>query len=76
MDPSVKILITVCDPTRRLISDFTMKNQNVKNDKVNLTEWFDDIVLEKDGGVKEDYPIVRVGMYAAQVQRWLQYFPR
>ena len=79
MDPSVKLLAVVCDPSRRIVSHFSMfqrKGKADKSDERSQEEKFDAAVLDAKGNVKSDSLLVGRGLYAEQIREWLKYFQR
>ncbi|XP_054706092.1 heparan sulfate glucosamine 3-O-sulfotransferase 1-like [Uloborus diversus] len=75
MDPAVRLLLIVRDPTVRLVSDYAQLAANRARKSRPLLS-FEDMVLRADGAVDESYRAVRTGLYAKFFPRWLRYFPR
>ncbi|XP_023650954.1 heparan sulfate glucosamine 3-O-sulfotransferase 1 [Paramormyrops kingsleyae] len=73
MDPNVKLLLILRDPTERVLSDYTQVfyNRLQKHKQYHPIE----SVLLKDGEMNLDYKALNRSLYYLHMQNWLQYFP-
>ncbi len=77
MNTNIKLILSVRDPVKRLISDYTFNKyvlQNHRESQKNFTlEHY--IFLPGTMDINERYPPVQVSRYAENLRRWLKYFP-
>lgn len=72
MSPSVKLIVVVRDPVTRAISDFAQIAS-----KSTKPQAFESMVFRDNATVVDtSKTIVKIGMYAKHLERWLKYFPR
>ena len=67
----LKLVVVVRDPTRRAVSDYTelISKMDGKGKK------FEDLILKNNGTeVDRDSQIVKIGMYAEHLAKWLKHF--
>ncbi len=72
-DRSVRLLLILRDPVKRLISDYTHERDYVFRGR--KYPEFHDLVFDKEGNVNVLYHAVRDGLYHKHLSRWLQHFP-
>lgn len=70
MSKTVKLLVIVRDPTRRAISDYTQSLERKPDNPP-----FEEMVMDADGKIDEDWSKLEIGRYAKHLARWLKYFP-
>uniref|UniRef100_UPI00358EA433 heparan sulfate glucosamine 3-O-sulfotransferase 1-like n=1 Tax=Myxine glutinosa TaxID=7769 RepID=UPI00358EA433 len=74
MDPGMRLLLIVRDPTERLISDYTQVFHNrVAQGKA--TAPFEEVAI-RESQVNLEYRAVHRSMYDEHLKRWLTFFPR
>uniref|UniRef100_A0A8C4QXL6 Sulfotransferase n=1 Tax=Eptatretus burgeri TaxID=7764 RepID=A0A8C4QXL6_EPTBU len=74
MDPGMRLLLIVRDPTERLISDYTQVFHNrVAQGKA--TAPFEDVAI-RESRVNLEYRAVHRSLYDEHLKRWLTFFPR
>ncbi|XP_070581455.1 heparan sulfate glucosamine 3-O-sulfotransferase 2-like [Ptychodera flava] len=86
ISPDVKIIMVVCDPVNRAISDFVQVSKALKSSDstrliarlsplYSLKRTFEDSVIKPDGTVNINTALTDVGLYVKHIRRWLEYFP-
>ncbi|XP_077988440.1 heparan sulfate glucosamine 3-O-sulfotransferase 1-like [Glandiceps talaboti] len=89
VSPQTKIVFVFCDPVTRAVSDYVhvqhMKLFPIvgKNDIHNLfseegyriNDTFESSVLDPNGKLVTDNPLISVGVYIKHLQNWLKVFP-
>ncbi|XP_077991215.1 heparan sulfate glucosamine 3-O-sulfotransferase 5-like [Glandiceps talaboti] len=74
MDPSVKLLLIVRDPTTRVISDYTQIHSH-KEERNKPHENFEELVM--DGSrINTKFKAVRTSMYSKHMEKWLALYPK
>ncbi|XP_077990127.1 heparan sulfate glucosamine 3-O-sulfotransferase 1-like [Glandiceps talaboti] len=84
LSPNVRILVIVCEPVRRLVSDYvefinkTSKPTQDYMQRKTLGETIEDTVFEKarPDNVNMYNEMVDVGLYVKYLFRWLEFFPK
>lgn len=73
MNPDVKLLLIVRDPTERVLSDYTQVyyNRLQKHKKLQPVE----SVLLKDGRINVSYRALNRSLYYQHMENWLRFFP-
>ena len=73
MNPDIKLLLILRDPTERVLSDYTQVfyNRLQKHKRYQPIE----SVLVKDGEINLGYKALNRSLYYVHMQNWLQYFP-
>ncbi|KAA0718392.1 Heparan sulfate glucosamine 3-O-sulfotransferase 1 [Triplophysa tibetana] len=73
MNPSIKLLLILRDPTERVVSDYTQVYFNrLENRKpVQAIER----MLVKNGALNTRYKAIQRSLYDVHMRNWLQYFP-
>jgi len=73
MNPSVRLLLILRDPTERVLSDYTQVfyNRLLKHKQHQPIEE----VLVRDGEVNLGYKALNRSLYYVHMQNWLRYFP-
>ncbi|XP_067103697.1 heparan sulfate glucosamine 3-O-sulfotransferase 1 [Osmerus mordax] len=73
MNPDIKLLLILRDPTERVLSDYTQVfyNRLQKHKQYHPIE----SVLVKDGEVNLGYKALNRSLYYLHMQNWLRYFP-
>lgn len=73
MNPDIKLLLILRDPTERVLSDYTQVfyNRLQKHKRYQSIE----SVLVKDGEINLGYKALNRSLYYVHMQNWLQYFP-
>ncbi|KAA8588694.1 hypothetical protein FQN60_010039 [Etheostoma spectabile] len=73
MNPDIKLLLILRDPTGRVLSDYTQVfyNRLQKHKRYQPIE----SVLVKDGEINLGYKALNRSLYYVHMQNWLQYFP-
>lgn len=73
MNPNIKLLLILRDPTERVLSDYTQVfyNRLQKHKSYQPIE----SVLVKDGEINLGYKALNRSLYYVHMQNWLQYFP-
>uniref|UniRef100_A0AAV2MIC4 Heparan sulfate glucosamine 3-O-sulfotransferase 1 n=1 Tax=Knipowitschia caucasica TaxID=637954 RepID=A0AAV2MIC4_KNICA len=73
MNPDIKLLLILRDPTERVLSDYTQVfyNRLQKHKRYQPIEY----VLVKDGDINLGYKALNRSLYYVHMQNWLQYFP-
>ncbi|XP_010900914.2 heparan sulfate glucosamine 3-O-sulfotransferase 1 [Esox lucius] len=73
MNPDIKLLLILRDPTERVLSDYTQVfyNRLQKHKRYQPIE----SVLVKDGEVNLGYKALNRSLYHMHLQNWLRYFP-
>ncbi|XP_012676027.2 heparan sulfate glucosamine 3-O-sulfotransferase 1 [Clupea harengus] len=73
MNPDVKLLLILRDPTERVLSDYTQVyyNRLQKHKRLQPIE----SVLLKDGEINLDYRALNRSLYHLHMENWLRYFP-
>ncbi|XP_002739746.2 heparan sulfate glucosamine 3-O-sulfotransferase 1-like [Saccoglossus kowalevskii] len=74
MDPSVKLVLIVREPTTRVISDYTQIHSH-KTDKNKPHSKFEELAIQ-DGEVSIKFKAVRTSNYAKHFDKWLDVFPK
>ncbi|XP_068596450.1 heparan sulfate glucosamine 3-O-sulfotransferase 1-like [Brachionichthys hirsutus] len=73
MNPDIKLLLILRDPTERVLSDYTQIFYNHLQ-KRKLYKPIES-VLVKDGEINLEYKALNRSLYYAHMQNWLKYFP-
>lgn len=71
MSALVKLVIVVCDPVHRLISDYTQIASKKQSKSFENT-----VVFNATGSIDTSLQMVKTGLYAHYLQKWLTFFPR
>ncbi|KAL2088718.1 hypothetical protein ACEWY4_015617 [Coilia grayii] len=73
MNPDVKLLLILRDPTERVLSDYTQvyHNRLQKNKRMQPIE----SVLLQDGEINLGYRALNRSLYYVHIENWLRYFP-
>lgn len=72
----LKLLVVVRDPAKRCLSEYTdLLARSRKNEIPAVHETFESFVLNKNGSVNADSPLVKTGLYIKHLTEWLEYFP-
>lgn len=73
MNPNIKLLLILRDPTERVLSDYTQVfyNRLQKHKRYQPIE----SVLVKDGEINLGYKALNRSLYYVHMQNWLQHFP-
>lgn len=73
MNPDIKLLLILRDPTERVLSDYTQVFYN----RLQKHKCYQPIesVLVKDGEINLGYKALNRSLYYMHMQNWLQYFP-
>ncbi|XP_070569688.1 heparan sulfate glucosamine 3-O-sulfotransferase 1-like [Ptychodera flava] len=86
LSPTVKIVLILCDPVRRAVSDFLheslirssvgqrMETSRIPNHYFLATN-FAESVMEKSGNLNYYNELIDTGIYIKHILRWLEYFP-
>ncbi|XP_070537031.1 heparan sulfate glucosamine 3-O-sulfotransferase 1-like [Ptychodera flava] len=84
ISPDVKIIMVMCDPVNRAISDFVQVSEVLKSSDMKriaivspmyrLKATFEDNVIKPDGTINVHTPLIDVGLYIKHIRRWLEYF--
>ena len=71
--PKVKLILLVCDPLKRTVSDFLQQRI-----KATLSKRFTTLekYLTRPGGYRERREIIKRSIYANYMKQWLSLFPR
>ena len=80
MNPKIKLILIIRDPTYRAISEYTqvIENDGNKIDSSsysNFSTKFEKDFLDENGRVKEKNPYIKRGIYVLHLKKWLEYFP-
>ncbi|XP_061412529.1 heparan sulfate glucosamine 3-O-sulfotransferase 1-like isoform X2 [Lethenteron reissneri] len=73
LDPGMRLLLIVRDPTQRVISDYTQVYYN-RLERGKPTRPFEEMAV-RDGRVNLAYQAVQRSMYDLHLLRWLAHFP-
>lgn len=73
LNPNMKLLLILRDPTERVLSDYTQVfyNRLQKHKRYQPIEY----VLVRDGDINLGYKALNRSLYYVHMQNWLQYFP-
>lgn len=73
LNPNIKLLLILRDPTERVLSDYTQVfyNRLQKHKHYQPIEY----VLVRDGDINLEYKALNRSLYYLHMQNWLQYFP-
>ncbi|XP_070569925.1 heparan sulfate glucosamine 3-O-sulfotransferase 1-like [Ptychodera flava] len=85
LSPKVKIVLILCDPTHRAVSDFfhelhiRSSTKGIEASRIPnhyfLASTFVESVMEKSGNLNYYNELIDTGIYIKHVLRWLEYFP-
>uniref|UniRef100_A0A8C9R4E2 Sulfotransferase n=1 Tax=Scleropages formosus TaxID=113540 RepID=A0A8C9R4E2_SCLFO len=73
MNPHIKLLLILRDPTERVLSDYTQVFYNRLQRRKQLQPI--ESVLLRDGEINLDYKAVNRSLYYVHMQNWLRFFP-
>ena len=76
MNSSIKLILILCDPTERLISDYCEMKFNAERHNRSFPSNFKDAIFDKSGMLNVTYEPVRVGLYSEHLKRWYSIFPK
>ena len=73
LSETLKLILIVCDPIRRSISDYTqlIVKRMARRKPVRS---FEDFVFKKNGKVRNSTRVITDSLYDVHYERWLQYF--
>ncbi|XP_070534977.1 heparan sulfate glucosamine 3-O-sulfotransferase 1-like [Ptychodera flava] len=74
LNPDMKILVIVREPTTRAISQYVHILTNMQQRGVTYDS-FENLAM-KDGQVNADYKCIKRSIYVTYMARWLDFFPR
>ncbi|KAK5968296.1 Sulfotransferase, partial [Trichostrongylus colubriformis] len=74
MDPTMKIILIVRDPTQRTISDFTQVYYNKLEQNKTLPIFEKEVFLPNSELINPEYKPVRNSLYDVHMANWLRYF--
>ncbi|XP_063043964.1 heparan sulfate glucosamine 3-O-sulfotransferase 1 [Engraulis encrasicolus] len=74
MNPDVKLLLILRDPTERVLSDYTQVYHN-RLQKHKHVQPIESVLLGPDGSINLDYRAFNRSLYHVHIQNWLRYFP-
>jgi len=72
---SVKLLLIVRDPVKRLISDYNQFRSRYLDEGKNYPT-LEELVFTRDEGINLDYPVLQRSIYHLHMRRWLEQFGR
>lgn len=72
MNKQMKLILTVCDPINRAISNYAMAKDR---DRERLHDKFEDCILGTDGQINSSCKYVRKSNYQKFMKYWLNVFP-
>ena len=73
MNSSIKLLLIVREPVSRLISDYI---HGLRHYEISGTESFRSLLTISADEINSGSPLLQPSLYATQLSRWLQYFPK
>ncbi|XP_002738315.1 heparan sulfate glucosamine 3-O-sulfotransferase 1-like [Saccoglossus kowalevskii] len=82
LNPQTKIIMILCDPVVRAISDYVHELKVKSYKKINPPYYrinrqsFELSVFKEPGKVDVDNELINMGMYSKHMKRWLEYFPK
>ncbi|XP_070542570.1 heparan sulfate glucosamine 3-O-sulfotransferase 1-like [Ptychodera flava] len=76
ISPKTKIILILCDPVGRAVSDYTHEFElNKTTGFYKIRDTFAASVLREDGSIDADNELIDTGIYVKHLKRWLKYFP-
>lgn len=78
INKSLKFLVIFRDPTVRAVSDYVQLNLGVQTKYHRALKPFEQMVIKNNSALKIDtsWGVIKTGVYAKHLERWLRYFPR
>ncbi|MBN3277796.1 HS3S1 sulfotransferase, partial [Polyodon spathula] len=73
MNPAIRLLLILRDPTERILSDYTQVFYNHMH-KNKLYQPIETVII-KNGDISMDYKALNRSLYYIHMQNWLKYFP-
>ncbi|CAH1791633.1 unnamed protein product [Owenia fusiformis] len=73
MNPALKLILLVCDPVRRVISEYLMDKFQFGKHR---NKTFEDYIFDVTGNIRENLQEIQRSKYNAPLQRYLKVFPR
>ena len=71
--PDVRLILVVCDPIKRTMSDFLHEQRTGRISK-NLT--LEDYITHPNGSYRVGNKIIQTSLYSEHIKQWLDIFPR
>ena len=72
--PKVKLILAVCDPIRRSLSDSHRIYATLLHRDFSARDFEKEVINLKTGKVREDSRILQRSIYAVHLRKWLHYF--
>lgn len=77
MNPKTKLIVVVRNPVTRAVSEYVQGQWRKKRhiQAYNESKRFEKMLYQNHRIIREDWPIIRNGIYYHHIKKWLEYFP-